>query len=273
MTDQRFTAVLVEAGLPADEAARDAAALVAHAGGDDERAAALVAERAKGKPLGLLLGRVTFLEVPLEAGEGALAPRAETEILGRAALAILRGKVADHGRVRVIDMCTGAGNLACALAFHVREAEVWASDLTDGTVRLARRNVERLSLQDRVIVGQGDLFEPLAGAGLEGTVDVIVCNPPYISTGRLEKDRAALLDHEPREAFDGGPYGLSIHQRVIKEAPRFLRPEGWLLFEFGLGQHKQLALLFQRVKGWTDVSFEDDADGQPRVAKARWAPG
>ncbi len=77
---------------------------------------------------------------------------------------------------------------------------------------------------------------------------MIVCNPPYISTGRLSKDRAVLLEREPVQAFDGGPYGLSIHQRVLSDAPRVLRLDGKLLFEFGLGQDRQLALLFRAIQ-------------------------
>ena len=92
---------------------------------------------------------------------------------------------------------------------------------------------------------QGDLFASLADLGLEGRVDAVICNPPYISTGKLEKESAHLLEQEPREAFDGGPYGLTIHQRAIKEALPFLRAGGTLLFEMGVGQERQLKLLFE----------------------------
>ena len=148
--------------------------------------------------------------------------------------------------LRVIDMCCGAGNLACAIAVHAPGVRVWASDLTDGCVSWTKRNVEQLGLGERVEVYQGDLFASLADKGLEGTVDIVVCNPPYISSGRLAGDRAELLENEPREAFDGGPYGLNIHQRVMADAPRFLKPGGWLLMEFGLGQHRQVKILLER---------------------------
>jgi len=214
----------------------------------------------------LAAGRQTFLGVELLCGPGALVPRAETEILGRTALEKLRSCPAG---VRVIDMCCGAGNLACAIATHLPGAKVWASDLTDGSVQWARRNVEQLGIGDRVMVAQGDLFAGLEGKGLEGTVDAVVCNPPYISTGRLAGDRTALLETEPREAFDGGPYGLSIHQRVIGDAPRFLRPAGWLLMEFGLGQHRQVKILLERSRRFVELGFISDAAGAPRVAVAR----
>jgi release factor glutamine methyltransferase len=98
---------------------------------------------------------------------------------------------------------------------------------------------------------------------------VIVCNPPYISSGRLAGDRARLLDHEPREAFDGGPYGLTIHQRVMKEALPFLKPGGWLLFEIGEGQDRQIALLFQRARAYEAIGLAQNAAGTPRVAFGR----
>jgi release factor glutamine methyltransferase len=166
-------------------------------------------------------------------------------------------------------MCCGAGNLACAVAAHVPSARVWASDLTDGCIEWTRRNVTHLHLENRVTVGQGDLFAGLDGFGLDGSIDVIVCNPPYISTGRLDTERAVLLELEPREAFDGGPYGLSIHQRVFADAPRFLKPGGWLLMEFGLGQHRQVKILADRAKPFTETAFVNDASGAPRVVVTR----
>src|SRR5262245_26635112 len=155
----------------------------------------------------LVEGRQKFLGIDLLCGPGALVPRLETELLGTAAIELGKSLEEPH----VIDMCCGAGNLACAIASHLPSSRVWASDLTDGCVEWTRRNVTALHLASRVAVVQGDLFAGLAGQSLEHSIDIIVCNPPYISSSRLAGDRAALLQHEPREAFDGGPYGLSIH--------------------------------------------------------------
>nr|WP_083846124.1 HemK/PrmC family methyltransferase [Sinorhizobium sojae] len=203
------------------------------------------------------------MEIELELAPEVLVPRQETELLGRSAVTILRHR---EGPPTVIDMCCGSGNLALAIAAEVPSARVWGADLTDSTVALARRNAERLSLQDRVSIRQGDLFASLRGDDLEGAVDMIVCNPPYISTARLEGDSAHLLEGEPREAFDGGPYGISIHQRLVREASAFLKPGGWLLFEFGEGQDRQAAALLARAKVYEAVRFAEDATGKPRVA-------
>ncbi|MCT7376266.1 N5-glutamine methyltransferase family protein [Chelativorans salis] len=209
---------------------------------------------------------VRFMGIELEMAPGVLVPREETELLGRSAVELLQGM---SGEAIVIDMCCGSGNLALAIAAAVPTARVWASDLTDDTVALARRNAERCGLAGSVKVVQGDLFSGLQDEGLEGKADLVVCNPPYISTLRLEGDRAALLENEPREAFDGGPYGLSIHQRLVREAAAFLKPGGWLAFEFGEGQDRQVKILLTRAGFYEPARFAADAAGTPRVAIAR----
>ena len=220
-------------------------------------------------------GHQKFLGLELLCGEGALVPRPETELLALAAME----KIKMTASPRVIDLCCGVGNLACAVAAFVPQAQVWATDLTDDCVRWAQKNVEKLSLAARVQTMQGDLFTALEGKGLERTIDLIVCNPPYISTGRLGADRSALLEHEPREAFDGGPYGLSIHQRVVADAPRFLKPCGWLFMEFGLRQDVQVRRLLERspafdrsLSSTTWPASPASLPDAPRADEARFAP-
>jgi release factor glutamine methyltransferase len=198
---------------------------------------------------------VAFFGVDIELGPGTLIPRPETELLAATALAKLDGTT-------MIDVCCGTGNLACALARRVPELRAWALDLTEPCVATARANVARLGLADRVTVLQGDLFAPV-----DAVVDLVVCNPPYISTGKLAT-RDDLAD-EPREAFDGGPYGVTIHQRVAREAHRVLRPGGWLVCELGVGQEKQIQHVFARAGGYDTVEFVNDPQGAPRVVAAR----
>lgn len=230
-------------------------------------ARAMAERRAAGAPLAYVIGREVFMGVELMVAEGVLAPRKETELLGNTALDALRAS--GSAAPRIIDMCCGSGNLACAIAHHLPAAHVWASDLTDGCIAVTRRNVEHVGVSGRVVVAQGDLFTGLAGFGLEGSIDAVVCNPPYISQAKLATDRAELLEHEPREAFDGGPYGLSIQQRVVKEALPFLRPGGMLLFEIGLGQERQVKMLFDRVKAYENIQLVANAAGEVRVVSGR----
>ena len=200
------------------------------------------------------------MDVKLLVERGVLVPREETELLGNTALELVRDGA------RVIDMCCGSGNLACALALRLPQVRVWASDLTDACVALARRNAAHTGVAERVTIVQGDLFSGLQG--LEGTIDAVVCNPPYISQAKLAGERASLLENEPREAFDGGPYGLSIHQRVMREALPFLRPGGHLLFEIGLGQERQVRMLFERTRAYDGLRSVANAAGEVRVVAA-----
>lgn len=203
--------------------------------------------------------------VDIETAPGALVPREETEVLGRTVLDILAGTP----NARVVDMCCGSGNLACAIAVARPDFSIWACDLTAETVDLARRNVDRLGLSGRITVARGDLFDALDGHELAGRIDVVVANPPYISTGRLEGESAHLLETEPREAFDGGPYGIALHQRLLREASCFLVPGGHLAMEFGVGQERQVAALAARTKIWETPLFHADAAGRPRVVVVR----
>ena len=211
----------------------------------------------------------TFMGLELAVGVDVVAPRLETELLARRAVEILQDS---HERQPVaIDMCCGSGNLALCLAVNNPTSLVFAADLTDAAVETTRLNARRLNMDDRVLVRQGDLFGALADDHLIGQAAMIVCNPPYISTARLDGISAHLLQNEPREAFDGGPYGIAIHQRLARDAAAFLRPGGHLLFEFGLGQHRQATALLARTRRYEMVEMLDDEAGQPRIAVARLA--
>jgi HemK-like putative methylase len=216
----------------------------------------------------LAAGHHCFLGVDLLVGRGVLVPREETEILGREVLALLRTQSHEEPEreLRMIDMGCGSGNLACTAALGVPSVRVWASDTSDACVLLTRANVARLRLEDRVVVAQGDLFASLANEGLEGTMDLVVMNPPYIPSHVLEASLAGLLQHEPRAAFDGGPYGITILTRLLQEAPAFLNQEGHLLFEFGLGQAGLVRALVERNRRYSAIRFVGDAQGDPRVA-------
>ncbi len=168
-------------------------------------------------------------------------------------------------QLRLVDMCSGAGNLACALALNLPGAHVWAADIAQNSVSLARRNVARLGLDGQVEVFQGDYFTAFDGVGLESTIDAIVCNPPYIPTIKLDEERLELYRHEPREAFDGGPYGLSAHLQVLRQAAAFLRPGGALFCEFGIKQGPQIRGLFKLTRSYERFELINDEQGEPRV--------
>lgn len=230
----------------------------------------LVERRLSGIPLAHLTGRQDFMGIELLAGGEALVPRAETELLGYAALSLVRNAVNERGQATVIDVCTGSGNVALALAHHEPNARVYASDLSTEAIGLAKRNAQKLGLEQQVEFRTGDLLAPFDQPMFHGAVDVVTCNPPYISTAKVGHMAEEIAAHEPQLAFDGGPFGVRILQRFITEAPRFLRPGGWIAFEVGLGQGPSIAQrLRSNTQTYTDIQIIEDNAGQIRSILAR----
>jgi release factor glutamine methyltransferase len=231
----------------------------------------LVRRRIEGTPLAHLTGRQQFMGLELQAGAGALIPREETELLGKAALARLREFADAQGSAIVIDVCTGSGNLAVALAAHEPRTRVWGADLDEHAVALARRNADGLGLGDRVSFRVGDLLDPFVEPAFVGRVDLVVCNPPYISSAKIDTMPSEIRAHEPRLAFDGGPFGVRILQRLLSEAPRVLRPGGFLAFEVGLGQAGGIRKRIGQQGRYVDVEEIPDRAGNTRALVARLA--
>jgi release factor glutamine methyltransferase len=200
----------------------------------------LIEQRLNGIPLAHITGRQHFMGLELLASPDALVPRKETELLGKAALGLLLKMSQKIDPVVFIDVCTGAGNLAVSLASSVSEATGYASDLSEEAVELAWQNINRFYLEGRVDARVGDLLSPFDSDEFYGKVDLITCNPPYISSAKLSEMPHEISDNEPRLAFDGGPFGVMILRRLIKEAPEYLKDGGWLAFEVGLGQGEKI---------------------------------
>ena len=237
-----------------------------------ERLQALIERKRAGVPLAHLTERQLFMGLELLTGPAALIPRKETEVLGRAALAKIR-RLAEHGgEARVLDVCTGSGNLALAYAHYEPRARVYASDLSPEAVELARRNVEHAGLAARIEFRVGDLLEPFATPEFLHACDFVSCNPPYISTAKVKTMHPEISGFEPEAAFDGGVYGVAILARLIRQAPRFLKPGGWLGFEVGRGQGPTLARQLSKNPDFAAVESFTDAAGEVRAILARASP-
>jgi release factor glutamine methyltransferase len=243
----------------------DTARLLARAGeaAPEEFEAAyepLVARRAIREPLAYITGHREFFGLELEVTPDVLIPRPETEIIVDAVLSSMSALQL----FTMIDACTGCGNIAVAVAKERANARIVATDVSAGALDVARRNAARHGVENRVMFVQADLF-----GDVDGPVDVITANPPYVAQRNASGLQPEVGGHEPHVALFGGDDGLEIVKRVVNEAPRLLRPGGLLLFEFGFGQEIEVETL---LRGRTDLAFVDlkrDLQGIARTAIAK----
>lgn len=221
-------------------------------------------ERLKGKPLAHIIGVQRFMGIDFRVGPGALIPRNETEILGNAVVSLIEELGATEP-LTVIDVCTGMGNLALSIASRFRNVKVHGSDISEEAIALAKENVTQLHLQDRVDFCTGDLFEKFMVEPFLQTVDIITCNPPYISTSKVEQMPEEIREYEPREAFSGGTFGITILTRVLNESPQLLKNNGWLCFEVGLGQGEPLMKKIEKMNKYSEIRPYKDSSGNIRA--------
>lgn len=218
------------------------------------RYAEAVRRRALREPLQHVLGWEEFRGLRFETSSEVLVPRPETETLVGWALDLL-----PPGPCRVLDLGTGSGCIACAIAAERPGARVVATDVSAVAAALARRNAAALGLEARVQVVVADLFE-----GLRGAWDVVVANPPYLPSAMLPGLAPEVARHEPARAVDGGPDGLGVISPLVAAAPRALRPGGALVLETaGGGQAERVAALM-RAAGLAAVRVRRDLAGVER---------
>jgi release factor glutamine methyltransferase len=215
----------------------------------------LLKRRLASEPVQYLTGTQEFFGLLFEVSPDVLIPRPETEHLVAAVLE----RFEREANPRIVDVGTGSGAIAVAIAHALPRSRVTAVDLSPPALEIARRNAERHGVFDRVTFLQSDL---LAGVGSE-EFDVVVSNPPYIANEEVLETQVA--NYEPRSALYAGPTGLEIYERLIPQARKVLKPEGWLMMEIGYGQEAALRAL---LEGWSEISFVPDLQGISRVVLA-----
>jgi release factor glutamine methyltransferase len=229
----------------------------------------LIKLRLSNIPLAHITKRQNFMGIELLSDKRALIPRKETELLGRKALALSNKIVKPKGKINVIDVCCGSGNLGIAIAHYNPNCIVYATDISQDAVELTRENIKLLNLSNRVRVKQGDLLSVFETDEFYENTDLIICNPPYILSSKVQKMDTEIASNEPVLAFDGGMLGIRIIQKLISEAPKFLTGKGWLIFEVGVGQGNFIAQLCERTQLYKAIeSFSDDS-GIERVIQAQ----
>jgi release factor glutamine methyltransferase len=266
---------LAEAGVSSPE--YDAAALLAHVLGvsvgelplagsltdaEADTFEQLVARRATREPLQHLTGLTGFRYVTLQIGPGAFVPRPETEQV--AGWAIDRANQAGEQPV-VVDLCTGSGAIAASIAFEVPDARVHAVELDPGAFAWAERNLAETGVDLRL----GDMAD--AFPDLDGTVDVVVCNPPYIPLEAFESVAPEARDHDPALALWSGDDGLDAMRVLEATAARLLEPGGWVGAEHADVQGESARQVFLDAGRWTDVRDHQDLAGRSRYVVARLA--
>lgn len=221
----------------------------------------LVERRKEGVPLSYLTGTKEFWSIPLKVSPSVLIPRPETEILVEKVL-----ELSSRDREAILDVGTGSGNIAIALAKELPRARVIAADISLRALNVARRNAALQKVRQVDFI-RSNLFSALRGTGAR--FDFIVSNPPYVSKRDWDELPAEIRDFEPRRALLAGESGLEFVRRLVRQAGTFLKPGGYLIFEIGDGQRDDVLALFGRR--WTEIETAWDLAGKPRVITARRA--
>ena len=211
--------------------------------------------RLKGVPLPYILKEAHFLGLPFYVTEDVLIPRLETELLAEEAVKVLGAPT------EILDIGTGCGCLAVSLTIQRPDCRMTALDISKKALQVARKNIKRHGLEKKITLVRGDLFNAFR-AGVRW--DIIISNPPYIPTGELP-GLPREVRREPREALNGGPRGLSVIERILDEAPDFLKKDGWLLMEIGKDQAKILEKRILRGSNYKNLRFVKDFAGIERI--------
>ena len=236
--------------------------------GHKEALERLVQRRISGEPLQYILGHQEFWSINFKVDPRVLIPRPETELLVEQCLSILSEKAFEQNP-SVLEIGTGSGAIAVALANEVKNIVLIATDISRDALALAKENARSAGVQDRIEFVNGDLFGPLRPSGEKGPFDLIVSNPPYIVRRKICTLAKEVKDHEPTIALNGGEDGLAFYRRIIPEAPSYLRAGGWLLLEVALGKGPDVSAWIEEEGSFFKPGCIPDLSGIGRVVKAQ----
>jgi len=208
---------------------------------------ALLARRLGREPTAYIVGRREFYALALEVSPAAPIPRPETELLVDETLAQARRLQPARPKPHIVDVGTGCGAIALAVAMRLPVARVTATDASQDALDLARRNAQRLGLSGRVRFVLGDLLSPLAGYARREPADIVVANLPYVPACEWEGLAPEIRCYEPRAALDGGPDGLRLIERLLGQAPAHVRSPGAVILEIAHDQGAAVAALARRA--------------------------
>jgi release factor glutamine methyltransferase len=223
----------------------------------------VIRERARGCPTQYITGHEEFWGLDLLVSPAVLIPRPETEHVVETVLELVKEYPFDGpGRLKLLDVGTGSGCIALALASELPHAEIHACDISDDALEIARINAARLALGGRVLFRKSDLLSVYAG----DRFDFVISNPPYVGEADTEKVQKQVREFEPRIAVFSGHEGMDVYRRLVPQAKEALRPGGWFVAEIGFSEEAKVREL---LEGWAEIQVTADLQGIPRVVAAR----
>jgi len=223
----------------------------------------VIRERARGCPTQYITGHQEFWGLDLLVSPAVLIPRPETEHVVETVLELVKEYPFDGpGRLRLVDVGTGSGCIALALASELPHAEIHACDISEEALEIARVNAARLALGGKVLFRKSDLLSVYAGEKF----DFVISNPPYVGEADADKVQKQVREFEPKIAVFSGREGMEIYRRLIPQAHEHLRPGGWFVAEIGFSEETNVREL---LAGWAEVQVTPDLQGIPRVIAAK----
>ncbi len=233
---------------------------------DLDRYREAVSRRQQREPLQYILGRQEFRGLDFIVTPDVLIPRPETELVVEAAVEIVqRSGMASL----IIDLCTGSGCIAVSLANESASEVIFAVDTSGRALSVARGNAGKLGHSGRIRFFQGDLFDPLKELNIREQADIITANPPYVKTGDMPGLQKEVRDYEPEMALIAGPEGTEIQKRIIASAPDFMKKNGSLIMEMGMGQAESLVKMTEATGAYARPEIMKDLAGIDRVIVAK----
>ncbi len=225
----------------------------------------LVVKRGRGVPVKYLTGHAEFMSLDFVVTPDVLIPRPETELLVEKAIELGSGTPAPA----VADIGTGCGNIALSVAVGLPSARIWATDISEPALGIAKTNAERVSVAGRIEFLQGDLYEPLRKLAEPAGFDIICSNPPYVPEPQWGTLSPEIRDHEPEIALKAGPDGLKYLIPLIEDAHNLLKPRGSLLLEIGEDQGSRVTAVAARTRAFSAVEVLKDYGGKDRLLVAK----
>jgi len=215
-------------------------------------------KRSSGMPLAYITGTKEFMSLEFCVNENVLIPRPETEELAGLIIDIFKDK-----NIKLLDLCTGSGAICSSVAYYLKNSICHGVDVCPEAIDIAKFNAKKLGVSERTRFFVGDVLKTI---NIDEKYDVLVSNPPYIETDVIETLDVCVKDYEPRLALDGGNDGLLFYRKIIKDANKYIKPKGLLLFEIGYNQGDEIKKLLQ--KDFCNIKILKDLSGNDRIAYA-----